>query len=83
MKVSQCRSCHAEIIWVTMAASGRRMPLDAVPTPDGTVAVDGNGLAVVLTGQHLERAKAATVHLFRSHFASCVNAKQHRKARTS
>lgn len=36
-----CRSCQRPIIWVVVAKSGVRMPLDATPTPDGQVVLDG------------------------------------------
>lgn len=36
-----CRSCKKAVIWVVVAKTGRRMPVDATPTPDGPVALDG------------------------------------------
>jgi hypothetical protein len=37
-----CRSCGASIVW-QVTARGKRMPLDAVPRPDGNVVVDTIG----------------------------------------
>lgn len=36
-----CRTCSRPIIWVLVAKTGRRMPVDATPTQDGPVALDG------------------------------------------
>jgi hypothetical protein len=63
----------AAIRWVVMLPSGKNMPLDAAPSPKGTITVDDDGRARVdlLPG----RAK------FTSHFATCPNAAKHRRRR--
>lgn len=85
LPVSTCSSCHGPIIW-TVAAGGRqrRMPVDAVPHPDGNIWLGGREpiRAHVLTrAQHRNRGLLPDgTDLYRSHFASCPNAAHHRKA---
>lgn len=33
--MSNCRACGAPIMWAVSDYSGRHMPMDPVPTPDG------------------------------------------------
>lgn len=69
-----CSSCGAEIEWVTMRDSGKRMPVDAKPASfvvlvasDGSPVVSGDGAkGVVVTGRL-------------SHFATCPDADKHRR----
>jgi hypothetical protein len=81
MRTSRCRSCNADMVWVVMRASKRRMPLDARPLDEGTIAVDAIGRAEVLTGEALEGARLAGVALYQSHYVSCPQRRQWRKAR--
>ncbi len=76
--MSRCRSCQAEIIWAITEA-GKRIPLDdepALETPAGLFTLDSNW-----PGEGGPRAisAAAGARLYRSHFATCPNADQHRK----
>lgn len=72
-----CRSCEAPVFWIKTAATGKAMPLDATPNPDGNVVIRG-GLAHVLKhGDLLVQGERR----FTSHFATCANAAQHRKAK--
>ena len=76
-----CRACHAEIWWAE-TEQGKRMPVDADPSPDGNVAVvrEGAGEAPpvvrVLPAGDLP---LNLVVLYTSHFATCPNASQHRR----
>jgi len=70
-KVDKCRSCGADIFFVTME-SGRSMPLDAEPCDDGNVIVDNSGRGHVMDGGHWTPR-------FKSHFATCPEAKRWRK----
>ena len=80
-KISKCRSCGADIIWIKMA-SGKMMPCNAVPiryrlnfasgkltlvTPDGKIA---RGNADPVSGERVG---------YLSHFATCPCAEQHRR----
>lgn len=83
-----CRTCNAPVLWVVNELTGRRMPLD--PAPDSIV----EGTRFVLTGEmadsylsasreHAPVARTAVAGEMgrRSHFASCPDAAEHRRAR--
>ena len=59
-----CKSCGARIWWVVMGGTDARMPVDA--DPQWVVTIESDGKAVTRDG-------------YRSHFATCPNADQHRK----
>jgi hypothetical protein len=56
----------------------RSMPVDALPAADGNVLVLADGKARVLTAA--ERGRYVGT-LYKSHFATCPQAAQHRRAR--
>jgi len=72
--MARCRACNAEIIWA-VTDSGKRMPLDAEPAerPTGVFALDTS-----CDPPHATSAAHQPVYL--SHFVTCPNADQHRKA---
>lgn len=81
-KGSQCRSCGAAITWIELAATGKRMPLDVMPSAMGNVLVDETGAGGrVLAGEELETMRGGGKSLHLSHFATCPNATQHRTPR--
>ncbi len=66
-----CSSCRAPIFWVK-TTTVKTMPIDAVPTADGNVWLDDNQVASV--------GKPVSGSLrYVSHFATCPNAKKHRR----
>lgn len=78
--MSSCRSCDAAILWAR-TERGRRMPLDATPVDDDTVGnlfvlreTDNADGPLALAAWGLE----GTEPHYRSHFATCPNADQHR-----
>lgn len=73
--MSVCRSCGAEIRWVEMEGSGKRMPIDPAPSPRGNVEVFDNVNARVVAGPDL----LVGVNYYTSHFATCPQAAKHRK----
>lgn len=80
--MSVCRSCRAPVVWVaTEAREGKpskSMPLDA--TPDGRVeVVEGGNVEYVEDSTSTVRVVATGQGRFRSHFASCPHAREHRK----
>lgn len=84
---SSCNSCHAPIVWArTEAKEGkpsRSMPIDADPE-SGAMAVPGNGNLVKIgeeRGQPIVRYVPKGKGLHVSHFATCPEGPQHRKAR--
>jgi hypothetical protein len=77
---SRCRSCRAPIIWA-QTENGKQMPLDAEPY-DGD---DPRGLFVFRHVDQVVYAMAVTPDAFpaepvyRSHFATCPHAAEHRR----
>jgi hypothetical protein len=63
-----CRSCGAAIVWV-LTEHNRRMPLDAKPEKRFVVE------------EHKEAPLAIATDTYVSHFSTCPNAAQHRKAK--
>lgn len=81
--VSACRSCGAEILWAH-TRDGKRIPLDAVPSPAGNVYLNESATfarASVLSGALLEAARSAGEKLRTSHFATCPQAGEWRRKR--
>lgn len=70
LPTSKCQSCEAPIIWVETVKDdgtpGKKMPLDAEPI----------GRAMVRFGPDGSRARFSQT--WKSHFATCPYAKQHR-----
>lgn len=83
MKTARCFSCGAEIVWA-VTTKGNRMPVDAQPSSDGNILLerrpDGALIAVVSEPGGLELPGLAAPR-YKSHFATCPNASEHRRAR--
>jgi hypothetical protein len=84
MKVTNCRSCGAEIVWVRLMPTGARAPVDAQTDLDGNLlleeaAIAGDPPTAVLVSRARAAELVGTKPLFRSHFASCPQAEQWRK----
>jgi hypothetical protein len=81
--VPQCRSCHAPIRWVVSGSTGRLMPIDAEPCPNGNLRVREKlshrghtvHLADVVSGEELEALRARG-EAFLSHHATCPQGRQ-------
>ena len=69
--MARCKSCEAEIMWVRMlkadGSRGKAMPLDA----------EHDGIRLVRFGKNGDLCKA--VRVYKSHFATCPYAKEHRE----
>jgi len=72
-----CGSCKKPVIW-TVTANGKRLPVDATPTSDGTVALTAAGNQV--------RSRVVEVKfrfgrrdLHKAHFSSCPQANTWRR----
>lgn len=76
--MSRCRSCNAEIIWA-ITENGKKIPLDAEPVarPIGLFAIDTSTDPPLAVSTASERREPE----YRSHFATCPNADQHRRSR--
>lgn len=70
--MAACRSCGAEVEWV-VTEKGKRMPLDAGEVEGGNIVIDGLGPTRV--AKYVANGAGNRV----SHFATCPNAKEHRK----
>lgn len=70
---ARCRTCSAPVVWAVSEA-GRRMPFDAQPSVGGTHTVVSGRATFVPEARR-------TGQLYTSHFATCPQASQHRRAR--
>lgn len=80
--VGRCRSCGRRIVWAETTI-GKRMPVDVEPSDNGNVELieDGGGtIALVLRNDEIGSARNRGALLYLSHFATCPNAKRHRRA---
>ena len=91
---SSCKSCRAEIVWV-LTEGGKRMPVDAedgwpIAYDDGNLLPTGEVKSTDRGSAQVVRVTpAGEVSLFadlteqrwKSHFATCPDADQHRKVR--
>ncbi len=79
VKTGTCSTCGAKILWVRSATNGKPMPLDPEQVVGGNVSV------AVMRGDALATAKVLWNDPKRvayvSHFATCPNAAEHRRAR--
>lgn len=74
---TRCSSCHAPIRWA-VTTKQRKIPLDAEADPHGNLRLEPNGVAAVVDLFETP-AQRAQPH-YRSHFATCPNADQHRRS---
>lgn len=78
---SECRSCKDPIVWVEWPKTGKRMPIDALPVPDGDVVVTHRKSENKLIAEKFHPARHEKGRKrYVSHFTTCPNAKQHRDA---
>lgn len=85
--MSSCRSCRAPIVWAETEARGdkpaRKIPLDADPASPTRALPAADGNLVIIgqagSGSPIVRYVAKGAGRFVTHFASCPNAKEHRK----
>lgn len=68
---ASCEHCRARIVFVTMTATGNRVPVDPIPVDDGNICARANGT-------HLEGYAVSKDHpperiymRYASHFATC------------
>lgn len=76
-KQSKCRSCDAPIIWAK-TTQDKNIPLDAEPSGAGNITLVPGGRAHVHSRDELF-PQGETLYV--SHFVTCPNANEHRKAR--
>lgn len=91
--MSKCKAaaCGLEIRWARNVATGKGLPIDPIPVPDGNVVVDrgvhpglelraGEWPVRVLTGAEMAALDPVTLR-YQAHFRSCVDAAAFRTPR--
>lgn len=78
MKTDKCRSCGRPIIW-TITSKGKRMPVDAEPSPDGNVALDEGPDGAVRASVTGPAPGLIPEPRYTSHFATCPEAARWRR----
>ena len=73
-----CRGCGAEVTWIRMKATGRKMPADAEPVwvlrdvhGDSFVTADGGIVIGRKVGDAYDDPEGEVVQAYESHFATC------------
>lgn len=81
--MTRCRSCGAEIRWA-MTSKGKRIPLDVGEHADGNLVLHEDPMRIAATVAYGD-GEAETLGIkgprALSHFATCPQASQHRRAR--
>lgn len=77
MKTASCSTCSAPIIWA-QTDHGKPMPVDAEPVANGNIELQQPNDPRDPPVAHVVKAGWGT---HQSHFSSCPNADQHRKAK--
>lgn len=72
-----CRSCGATIRW-ERTVNDKPIPLDPEPVEDGNLAIRDDG-KVYSVGKPSEGALALPIPKYKTHFATCPNAAEHRR----
>lgn len=76
-------TCRQQVL-LAPTVNGKTMPLDATPDRAGNVALDrdlfGDPVVIVLTGDHLEHARASGRELWMPHHATCPDVEEFRHA---
>ena len=76
---AKCSSCDAPIVWAVSAKTGKRIPIDAAPVADGNIVLSGTLRVLVAHVYGPGQLSPAGHAHYKSHFATCPNAGQHRK----
>lgn len=79
--MSVCRSCKAPLLWARTEATGKAIPLDAEPHPDGNVIIVREGARDVarVLGPLEVAALDPSMERFMPHFQSCPNGSEFRR----
>lgn len=77
MKLTQCRSCGAEVWWGE-TADGKKMPIDSSGFGGNIVVLDIEADTPLIRVMKKSEPLPPGARRYKSHFASCPNAKRHR-----
>jgi hypothetical protein len=73
MAIGRCKYCKAAVYWLKNNNTGKSMPVDVSPKPDGNVFANfGDETQQVLGGDDLLSARAEGVELRHSHMETCT-----------
>lgn len=79
---ASCSSCASPVLWAVTDPERKNMPIDPLPHKDGTILLERIGQAVVARVLHHWELRAyADQPRYRSHFATCPEARAHRVVR--
>ena len=83
MREGRCKSCGARIVWA-LTDGDKRMPVDAEPSARGNIKLvwipSLNEYRAVVQ-RDVKPDNVSKEPLYLSHFASCAQAAQHRRAK--
>ena len=75
---NQCRGCGAEVLWIRMQTTRRKMPVDAEPVwirkeTGGDSFITKNGLIIFgkKVGDAFDDPDTELIECYESHFATC------------
>jgi hypothetical protein len=74
----QCRACGKTCEWLNHKTTGKKAPIEAVPSPNGNIFVKSH-LYRIAAKEEIEKAKIIGKPLYLNHFASCEFAESFRK----
>lgn len=74
-----CRGCGAAMVWVA-STKGGTVPLDPRPAPDGNLVFEPAAATPTVRYLRKEDVVPAGTARYRSHFSSCPEAAQFRRA---
>ena len=75
LRSQPCRACGVAMRWARSAKTGKPIPLDAAPRPDGNILLDGDVARYLGKGEVVPAGALRWV----SHFSTCPAAKQFRR----
>ncbi len=73
-----CSSCKAKVIWC-VTVNGKKMPVDVEPVVNGNIVLRkrGDKTMALYIGKNTQQREGEALYV--SHFATCPNARHHRK----
>jgi hypothetical protein len=78
--MDNCKSCGKEVIWLKHHETLKPNPIDAEPSINGNIVISREkGLYRMATRNEMEIARNDNKNLYISHFATCKDAKDHKK----
>lgn len=70
---ASCELCRARIVFVTMTATGNRVPVDPIPVDDGNICARLNGGRLEGYAVSKDHPAERIYMRYASHFATCVS----------